>query len=121
MKITPFEQPRKYVMQCDLCGSIWELGSSSVCSLCDTRGHKAEFDHVVVPVATVILSLPTPLWLLGITWLRTKEDTGVGDTVERALSYMGGDQFKWMMNRLGINCGCEDRKQYLNRVYPYES
>jgi len=62
---------------------------------------------------------PRPLLIRGISRQRIDSDTGVGDTVERLLAKMGGDQFKWVMARLGVNCGCEDRKQYLNRVYPY--
>jgi hypothetical protein len=61
-----------------------------------------------------------PLFIVGISWLRTKEDIGVGDTVKHALSYMGGDQFKWVMARLGVDCGCGSRQEWLNRVYPYE-
>jgi hypothetical protein len=33
---------------------------------------------------------------------------------------MGGDQFKWVMKRLGVDCGCGSRQEWLNRVYPYE-
>lgn len=63
---------------------------------------------------------PRPLLIRGIERQRIPSDTGVGDTAERIISKFGGDQFKWVMARLGVNCGCEDRKQYLNRVYPYQ-
>ena len=63
---------------------------------------------------------PRPLLIRGIERQRIPSDTGVGDTVERLLAKMGGDQFKWVMHKLGINCGCEDRKAWLNRVYPYQ-
>jgi hypothetical protein len=61
-----------------------------------------------------------PLIIRGIARQRIPGDTGVGDTVERLLAKMGGDQFKWVMERLGIKCGCEDRKAWLNRTYPYQ-
>ena len=61
-----------------------------------------------------------PLLILGIQRQRIPSDIGVGDTVERILSKMGGDQFKWVMARLGVDCGCGSRQEWLNRVYPYE-
>jgi hypothetical protein len=63
---------------------------------------------------------PWPLFIVGISWLRTKDDIGVGDTVKHALSYMGGTQFEWVMKSLGVDCGCGSRQEWLNRVYPYE-
>jgi len=63
---------------------------------------------------------PRPLLIVGISRQRIPSDTGVGDTVERILSKMGGDQFKWVMARLGVDCGCGSRQEWLNRVYPYE-
>lgn len=54
-----------------------------------------------------------------ITALKKPNDSGLGDTVERIFAKFGGTQFKWVMDKLGVNCGCEDRKNYLNRVYPY--
>ena len=61
-----------------------------------------------------------PLLIRGIQRQRIPSDTGAGDTVERILSKMGGDQFKWVMARLGVDCGCGSRQDWLNRVYPYE-
>lgn len=61
-----------------------------------------------------------PLFIVGLSWLRTKDDTGIGDTVKHALSYMGGTQFEWVMKRLGIDCGCGSRQEWLNRNYPYQ-
>jgi len=61
-----------------------------------------------------------PLFIVGISWLRTKEDVGVGDTVKHALGYMGGNQFEWIMERLGIDCGCKSRQEWLNANYSYD-
>jgi hypothetical protein len=62
---------------------------------------------------------PWPLLVRGIARQRIDTDTGVGDTVHRILSKMGGDQFEWVMKRLGIECGCGERQAWLNAVYPY--
>jgi hypothetical protein len=68
----------------------------------------------------VVIPEPWPLFITGISWLRTKEDKGIGDTVKHALSYMGGTQFEWVMKRLGVDCGCGGRQEWLNAVYPYK-
>lgn len=63
---------------------------------------------------------PWPLLIRGIARQRIDTDKGVGDTVERIISKMGGGQFKWVMDRLGIDCGCGGRQEWLNAVYPYK-
>jgi len=62
-----------------------------------------------------------PLVVRGIARRRIGTDLGVGDTVERIIKRFGGDGFKWIMKRLGIECGCEDRKSLLNKLFPYKS
>jgi hypothetical protein len=45
--------------------------------------------------------------------------TGLGDTVEAVLKATGVDKVaKWI---LGEDCGCESRKETLNRLFPYKS
>jgi len=61
-----------------------------------------------------------PLLIRGIARQRIESDIGVGDTVHRILSHMGGNQFEWAMERLGIDCGCKSGREWLNRAYPYE-
>lgn len=62
---------------------------------------------------------PWPLIIRGIARQRIDSDLGVGDTIERILAKMGGSQFEWVMHRMGIDCGCGSRKDWLNAVYPY--
>jgi len=87
---------------------------------CD--GKPVDIDSLPNQVVVVTTSKPPPRPLLiqGISRQRIPSDTGVGDTVERILAKMGGDQFKWVMKRLGVDCGCGSRQEWLNRVYPYE-
>lgn len=66
------------------------------------------------------IDVPWPLIVRGISRRRISSDKGVGDTVHRILSKMGGTQFEWVMKRLGIDCGCGSRQEWLNAVYPYE-
>jgi len=45
------------------------------------------------------------------------KSTGVGDTVEKIFEATGVDKLaKWA---LGENCGCQERKEALNRLFPY--
>lgn len=46
------------------------------------------------------------------------KSTGVGDTVEKIFQATGVDKLaKWA---LGEDCGCEERKNTLNRLFPYK-
>lgn len=54
-----------------------------------------------------------------IRWLKKDTDRGVGDTVERILAKVGGKQIKLAIKKLGGNCGCQNRIDYLNKKYPY--
>jgi hypothetical protein len=49
---------------------------------------------------------------------RTKKPKGLGDTVEAGLQAVGIDKVaKWI---LGEDCGCEQRKEKLNKLFPYK-
>jgi hypothetical protein len=50
---------------------------------------------------------------------KVSSDRGVGDTLERLFSYVGGRQFKRVMEMLSVECGCGDRQTWLNDAYPY--
>ena len=46
-----------------------------------------------------------------------KPDKGLGDTVEKIFKSVGVDKLaKWA---LGEDCGCQERKEVLNRLFPY--
>lgn len=85
----------------------------------DLPGENASF-FCAPQVPPIELQLPLPLLVRGIKRQRIPSDKGVGDTVHRILSKMGGLQFEWVMKRLGINCGCGDRQAWLNAAYPYD-
>lgn len=76
---------------------------SCICQQADNK--------IVVPVP--------PRWVKWVARYRDPEDTGVGDTIERLLG-VWGERFKALMARFDIDCGCSDRKDYFNLVYPYE-
>jgi len=46
-----------------------------------------------------------------------KADKGLGDTVEKIFKSVGVDKLaKWA---LGEDCGCQERKMVLNKLFPY--
>lgn len=48
---------------------------------------------------------------------RKKKSEGLGDTVEKVLEVTGVAKLaKWVM---GEDCGCEERKEKLNKLFPY--
>ena len=47
----------------------------------------------------------------------TKQSKGLGDSIEKALKATGID--KVAKKVLGDDCGCEERKQKLNKLFPY--
>jgi hypothetical protein len=46
-----------------------------------------------------------------------KKSKGLGDTIEKALKATGID--KVAKKVLGDDCGCEERKESLNKMFPY--
>ena len=47
-------------------------------------------------------------------------ETGVGDTIHRLLSRAGAQAIAMAFTRItGQACGCSDRQQRLNKLYPY--
>tara|TARA_R100000664_G_C2748266_1_gene135720 strand:+ start:954 stop:1316 length:363 start_codon:yes stop_codon:yes gene_type:complete len=47
----------------------------------------------------------------------TKQSKGLGDSIEKVLKATGID--KVAKKVLGDDCGCEERKQKLNKLFPY--
>ena len=47
----------------------------------------------------------------------TKKSKGLGDSIEKALKATGID--KVAKKVLGDDCGCEERKESLNKMFPY--
>jgi hypothetical protein len=50
---------------------------------------------------------------------RTPDDRGLGDTVERLLAMAGARKIKNWLERVGIDCGCRSRQEWLNEQHPY--
>jgi hypothetical protein len=49
----------------------------------------------------------------------TKKSKGIGDSIEKALQATGIDKVAKAV--LGDDCGCEERKQKLNKLFPYNN
>ena len=57
-----------------------------------------------------------PLLARSAAKLAKPDEIGVGDTVQRLAAFVGGEQFKALVP----NCGCSDRRQWLNQRFPYQ-
>ena len=51
--------------------------------------------------------------------MRTKKHRGLGDTIENVLHATGIDKLAKFV--LGEDCGCEERKETLNKLFPYKT
>ena len=61
-----------------------------------------------------------PLWALAIARLKKEGETGLGDTITRLIGDARSERFKtWFQRKFGRSCGCEERRAWLNRKYPY--
>jgi hypothetical protein len=54
-----------------------------------------------------------------VSKLRTPEDRGVGDTLERMLAKVGGRKIKHLLRLANLPCRCDDRQRWLNTRFPY--
>jgi hypothetical protein len=64
--------------------------------------------------------VPRDQWPLAVRVVaRFKQDgeQGIGDTLARLI--VGGDEFKALMEAIGVDCGCSARQAHLNALYPY--
>jgi hypothetical protein len=58
-------------------------------------------------------------WVRVVKLLRKPEDRGIGDTVQRHLATLGGERFKQWAKDVGIPCGCTERQEQWNSIWPY--
>ena len=75
-----------------------------------------------VPIApqSPVQPVPRDKWPIGVKLIaeaRNSGDTGVGDIVARKLGKTG-EAFKAFMKSIGIDCGCQQRQEWLNQRYP---
>lgn len=63
-----------------------------------------------------------PWWVKKLAERKQIGEKGIGDTVQRLLGNVGGEQFKIGFKLLtGLDCGCAARQDNLNELYPYSS
>lgn len=59
-----------------------------------------------------------PKWARMLAKLSTDEDAGLGDTVKRLASHVGGETYKQLRKAIGWPCGCTTRQAAMNQRYP---
>ena len=97
------------------------------CAICwnyhNRPGYKELWNEVEEPPPKRREPLPVEQWpwfARAITQLASVEDKGLGDTIHRHLARFGADAVTKVYRRLvGKDCGCKDRQERLNRLFPY--
>ena len=107
-------------------------GTCVNCDKCtDVEWHKQKVKEMLArqpqtPVSRIAAALvdiqPTPRdqwprWASVLAEYATTEDAGIGDIVARKLGKTG-EAFKAFMKSIGIDCGCQQRQEWLNQRYP---
>lgn len=73
------------------------------------------------PLTTLNRTARWPLGVRVIARLKRDGEKGIGDTMARLLAGIGGEAYKRLAKRIGIECGCAARQAMLNARYPYET
>lgn len=60
-----------------------------------------------------------PMWAKTLARFARPTDYGVGDTAERVFAKLGGEQFKALIGKVGLSCGCTARRDDWNVKYVY--
>jgi hypothetical protein len=60
-----------------------------------------------------------PLAVRVVARLKRDGEPGIGTTLARLIAGVGGEQYKRLMKRIGIDCGCAARQAMLDATYPY--
>lgn len=71
---------------------------------------KQQLDHVISEIEKEGITLDNYI---------EQDPKGVGDTLERVFKKFGVDE-SFIAKAMGIGgCGCQKRKKFLNRIFPY--
>ena len=61
-----------------------------------------------------------PIWAKTVSLARSEKDKGVGDTIARTIGIVGGHKYReWFKRITGRECGCRERQDNLNKLFPY--
>jgi hypothetical protein len=103
--------------------------SYGVCRHCDRRlpieGWTGPADGIAParPAARRTQAVPRDQWPLAvrvIARLAKPDERGIGQTLTRLIGMAGGEQYKRLMKRIGVDCGCAARAANLDAMYPLE-
>jgi hypothetical protein len=76
---------------------------------------------VVVQEAQPIPRAKWPAHIKALALLARPEDRGIGDVIARTVGPIGGDLYKeWHQKIFGKPCGCSDRQDNYNQLYPLQ-
>lgn len=103
---------------------LWKCATDGACGDIDRNAAVAFKSRLENPASIsepVVAQAPWPVAVKLVGILRNDADTGVGDTIARQLDRFGADALKTMYKKLtGHDCGCANRQQVLNAMFPYK-
>lgn len=108
--------------QCPQCNRVFELPDHAfrVRCPCNYQGQFAEVPMVTLKVKPSKRKKPG-LWVRILQRLSRPEDIGLGATVKRIAAKVGGERFKRWAARISLPCGCTEREEEWNKMYPNEN
>jgi hypothetical protein len=96
---------------------FYEARMSNWCAHCKKDGHRT--DECPLGIKPIPRS-EWPIWVNAIALWHDDSDAGIGDTVRRCLGKFG-EMFKAILKKLGVECGCDARRNEWNKLYPYNN
>src|SRR4051812_28462046 len=98
-------------------GQLYQEGTCRTCwNYYNNPEYRAYWDGLPSPSRVPEEKWP---WIVRVfAQLRREGEKGLGDTTGRLVP--GGEKFKKLFKKLtGADCGCENRQNKLNQMYPY--
>lgn len=80
------------------------------CGAIHDSGQQIEFEYVEPRIIRILRHFAI------------ESDVGAGDTVERLITKIGSQPLELLKSKLeslGVDCGCANRKEWLNSNYPW--
>ena len=102
-----------------------EINQNSPWQKPESKAIRPEIKSGPIPAPPVENKQPRPVsdwpfWARLVARRKRAGEKGVGDTVQRLASRLGGEGYKRLRKRLGIPCHCPQRQAALNAEFPYD-
>lgn len=100
------------------CCALGAFGGKPSLGICRQCGGNPVQVTVSAPSHIAPESSEWPWWAKALKKRAQAGEKGIGDTLARKFGSTG-EAFKKVMECIGIQCGCQQRQEWLNARYPY--